>query len=408
MIKKHISLAAMLFLAVTPTWAAHIVQHNLVSDLPGADHQDALLVNAWGITRGPATPWWVSDNGTGVSTLYTFDGASVAALPKVNIPGPGNTGSGTPTGTVFNGTTDFVYKGNMTKFLFATEDGTVAVWPAGAGINAQIAIDTSKSAAGAVYKGIAIGQQGALNRIYLANFHTGVVEVFDANFQAVSMPVGAFTDSTIPAGFAPFNVQNIDGNLYVSFAMQKQPDRHDEADGPGLGYVDVFDGSGVLLMRLEHGKWMNAPWGMVHAPANFGQWSNRLLIGQFGSGQIATFNAQSGEFEGLLRGPKGKPISINGLWGLDFGNDSAAGPSNTLFFAAGLNDEANGLFGTLTPSKASTGDDQDDNDQGEDGQGEDGQGEDNQGGINQGNGNQGNGNQGNGNHGNNGHGNGHN
>jgi uncharacterized protein (TIGR03118 family) len=261
-----------------------------------------------------------------------------------------------------------------------------------------------------VYKGIAIGQQGALNRIYLANFHTGVVEVFDANFQAVSMPAGAFTDSTIPAGFAPFNVLNIDGNLYVSFAMQKQPDRHDEADGPGLGYVDVFDGSGVLLMRLEHGKWMNAPWGMVHAPANFGKWSNRLLVGQFGSGQIATFNAQSGKFEGLLRGPKGKPISINGLWGLDFGNDSAAGPSNTLFFAAGLNDEANGLFGTLTPSKASAGDDQDENDQGEDGQGGD-----NQGGNNQGNGNQGNGNQGNGNNsnnnngnGNNGHGNGHN
>jgi len=379
MIKKYISLAAMLFLAATPslTRAAHIVQHNLVSDLPGADHQDPLLVNPWGIVHGPTSPWWVSDNGTGVSTLYTADGASVAMLPKVNIPGPGNTGSGTPTGTVFNGTTDFVYKGNMTLFLFATEDGTVAVWPAGNGINAQIAIDSSKSAAGAVYKGIAIGQQGGLNRIYLANFHTGVVEVYDANFQPVSMPAGAFTDPTIPAGFAPFNVLNIDGNLFVSFAMQKQPDRKDEADGPGLGYVDVFDGSGVLLKRLEHGKWMNAPWGMVHAPANFDKWSNRLLIGQFGSGQIATFDANSGEFEGLLRGPKGKPININGLWGLDFGNDAAAGPSNTLFFAAGLNDEANGLFGTLTPSKPGVGDDQDENDQGEDNEGDSDHGDNN-------------------------------
>src|SRR5713101_7908036 len=375
MIKKHISLAAMLFLAVTPslTWAAHIVQHNLVSDLPGADHQDPLLVNPWGIVHGPTSPWWVSDNGTGVSTLYTADGASVAMLPMVNIPGPGNTGSGTPTGTVFNGTTDFVYKGNMTLFLFATEDGTVAVWPAGKNINAQIAIDSSKSAAGAVYKGIAIGQQGGLNRIYLANFHTGVVEVYDATFKPVSMSAGAFTDPTIPAGFAPFNVQNIDGNLFVSFAMQKQPDRHDEADGPGLGYVDVFDSSGVLLNRLEHGKWMNAPWGMAHAPANFGKWSNRLLIGQFGSGQIATFNAQSGEFEGLLRGPKGKPININGLWGLSFGNDAAAGPSNTLFFAAGLNDEANGLFGTLTPSKPGN------DDQGDDNEGDNHQGDNNQG-----------------------------
>src|SRR5438132_3197666 len=249
MIKKYTSLAAVLFLAATPsfTWAAHIVQHNLVSDLPGADHQDTLLVNAWGLAHGPTSPWWVSDNGTGASTLYTADGASFAALPKVKIPGPGNTGSGTPTGVVFNGTTDFVYKGNMTRFLFATEDGTVAVWPAGNDINAQIAIDTSKSAAGAVYKGIAIGQQGALNRIYLANFHTGVVEVYDTNFKPVSMPAGAFTDPTIPAGFAPFNVLNIDGNLFVSFAMQK-PDRHDDAAGPGLGYVDVFDGSGVLMM----------------------------------------------------------------------------------------------------------------------------------------------------------------
>ena len=386
MIKKYTSLAAVLFLAATPslTWAAHIVQHNLVSDLPGADHLDPLLVNAWGITRGPSTPWWVSDNGTGVSTLYTADGASVAKLPKVKIPGPGNTGSGTPTGTVFNGTTDFVYKGNMTRFLFATEDGTVAVWPAGDDItNAQIAIDSSQSTAGAVYKGIAIGQQGGLNRIYLANFHTGVVEVYDTNFKPVSMPAGAFTDAMIPAGFAPFNVLNIDGNLFVSFAMQK-PDRHDDVSGPGLGYVDVFDGSGVLMMRLEHGKWMNAPWGIAHAPANFGKWSNRLLIGQFGSGQIAAFNARSGEFEGLLRGPKGKPISINGLWGLGFGNDAAAGPSNTLFFAAGINDEANGLFGTLTPSKPGAGDDQGEDDQGGDNQDNNNQGADNQGGDNHG------------------------
>jgi len=379
MIRKHISLATLLFLAAAPmTRAAHIVQHNLVSDLPGADHQDSLLVNAWGITHGPATPWWVADNGTGVSTLYTADGTAVAALPKVNILGPGDTGSGTPTGTVFNSTTDFVYKGNMTRFLFATEDGTVAVWPAGDGINAHIAIDNSKSTAGAVYKGIAIGQQGALNRIYLANFHTGVVEVYDAAFHAVSMPAGSFTDPTIPAGFAPFNVMNIDGNIFVSFAMQKQPDRHDEADGPGLGYVDVFDSSGVLMTRLEHGKWMNAPWGMAHAPANFGEWSNRLLIGQFGSGEIATFDAH-GEFEGLLRGAKGKPININGLWGLGFGNDAAAGPSNTLFFAAGLNDEANGLFGTLTPSKPGIGD-EGDNNQGDDNKANDNQGKDNQGG----------------------------
>lgn len=283
-------------------------------------------------------------------------------LPLVKIPGPGGVGSGTPTGAIFNGTTDFVYKGVLSRFMFATEDGTVAAWASADGITAQLPIDNSKTAAGAVYKGLAIGQQGSANRLYVANFHTGVVEVYDATFHPVTMPPGAFTDPMVPAGFAPFNVMNIDNMLFVSFAMQKQPDRHDEADGPGLGYVDVFDGNGVLQMRLEHGKWMNAPWGMAHAPANFGQWSNRLLVGQFGSGQIASFDAKTGEFEGLLRGPKGKPININGLWGLGFGNDAAAGPSNTLFFAAGLNDEADGLFGTLVPSKSG----KDDNGQGDD------------------------------------------
>ena len=374
-------IAAVLLIGAAPglVLAGHIVQTNLVSNLPGISNHppDANLVNAWGIVHGPATPWWVADNGTGVTTLYTGAGDSVAGLPLVNIPGPGGVGSGTPTGAIFNGTTDFVYKGVLSRFMFATEDGTVAAWASADGITAQLPIDNSKSAAGAVYKGLAIGQQGSANRLYLANFHTGVIEVYDGMFQPVTMPPGAFTDPMIPAGFAPFNVMNIDNMLYVSFAMQKQPDRHDEADGPGLGYVDVFDGSGVLQMRLKHGKWMNAPWGMVHAPANFGQWSNRLLVGQFGSGEIASFDAKTGEFQGLLRGPKGKPISINGLWGLGFGNDGAAGPSNTLFFAAGLNDEADGLFGTLVPSKPG----KDDNGQGEDnnGQGNNGQGSGNNG-----------------------------
>ena len=358
-------------------YGEHIIQTNLVSNLPGiANHPpDANLVNAWGIVHGAGTPWWVADNGTGVTTLYNGAGDSIAQLPKVNIPGPGGVGSGTPTGAAVNETSDFVYKGVLSKFLFATEDGTVAAWGPADGTTAQIAIDSSKSAAGAVYKGIAIGQQNSQNRIYLANFHTGVVEVYDANFQSVSMPPEAFTDNTIPVGFAPFNVMNIDDKLFVTFAMQKQPDRHDEEDGPGLGYVDVFDGSGNLLIRLEHGKWMNAPWGMAHAPATFGHWSNRLLVGQFGSGQIASFNIRNGEFEGLLRGPKGKPISVNGLWGLGFGNDGAAGPSNTLFFAAGLNDEADGLFGTLNPNIRGHSDDEDNGDDSNDNQGQGGKDE---------------------------------
>ena len=381
-LKKRIGAALLIAAAPQFLLAAHIVQHNLVSDLPGADHQDDNLVNSWGIAHGPGTPWWVADNGPGVSTLYTGDGQSVAQLPKVIVPPPFGSQPGTtstPTGILFNGTTDFMFKGNPSLFIFVTEDGTIAVWSPADGINAQLAKDNSKSPGGAIYKGVAMGQQGSLNRLYVANFHAGAIEVYDTTFQRVNMPAGAFTDPMMPAGFAPFNVLNIDGKLFVSFAMQKQPDRKDEVDGPGLGYVDVFDASGVLLMRLEHGKWMNAPWGMVHAPGNFGQWSRRLLIGQFGSGQIASFDADNGEFEGLLRGPKGKPVNINGLWGLGFGNDAKAGPSNTLFFAAGLNDEANGLFGTLTPSKPGN-DDQGDDNEGDDHQGDNNQGNDNKGG----------------------------
>lgn len=362
--RHRIALALLTALAAPTAFAEHIVQTNLVTDLPQNSVQppatqppDANLINPWGIARGPSTAWWVSDNGTGVTTLYTGDGTSVAQLPKVTLPSPGGPSvSSTPTGAIFNGTTDFVFHGAPSPFIFATEDGTIVVWAPSDGTTGQIA----KPAAGGVYKGLAIGQQGSDNRLYVANFHNAVVEVYDTNFMPVSMPSGAFTDHRIPSGFAPFNIANINGLLFVSFAKQKPPDNHDEMDGPGLGFVDVFDGSGVLQMRLDHGKWMNAPWGMVQAPANFGKWSKRLLVGQFGSGQIAAFNARSGEFEGLLRGPKGRPIAIDGLWGLEFGNDGAAGPSNTLFFAAGLNDEADGIFGTLTVSKHGNDDGDDD------------------------------------------------
>ena len=342
----------LLFAAPQLLLPAHIIQHNLVSNSSGlADHTDANLVNPWGMVHSPSTPWWVSDNGTGVSTLYSGDGTARPLV--VSMPAPGG-GKGTPTGVLFNTTTgfsDFKLSGHPSLFLFVTEDGTILAWaPSVDMTNAHIVGDNSAS--GAVYKGAAIAQQGSDNRLYIANFHAGTVEVYDTNFKPVTLPAGAFTDPNVPSGFGPFNIMNIDGRLFVAFAQQKLPDRHDEADGPGLGYVDIFDTSGHLIQRLEHGKWMNAPWGMVQAPANFGKWSKRLLIGQFGSGQIASFDPESGEFEGLLRGEHGKPVTINGLWGLSFGNDAAAGPSTTLFFAAGINDEADGLFGTLVPSKS--------------------------------------------------------
>jgi len=364
MTKPKTLLACAFLTAAMPTLApaGHIVQHNLVSDLPGvADSVDANLVNSWGITRGPHTPWWVADNGTGVSTLY--NGAGVKLGLTVTIPPASGAPAGAtsaPTGTVFNPTSDFMVGGMPTLFLFVTEDGTIAAWgPSFSPITMAVtARDNSRS--GAIYKGMTLGVQGGANRLYAANFHAGTVEVYDGSFTPVTLSANAFMDPKVPSGFAPFNVQNIGGRIFVSFAEQKQPDRHDEQDGPGLGYVTVFDTSGNLIMRLQHGKWMNAPWGMTQAPSNFAQWSNRILVGQFGSGEIATFDDE-GEFQGLLRGPKGKPISINGLWGLGFGNDGLAGPSNTLFFAAGLNDEADGLFGTLVPSKpGNEGDDDND------------------------------------------------
>jgi len=336
---------------------AHIVQHNLVSDVPGlADHTDPNLVNSWGITRGPSTPWWVADNGTGVSTLYTGAGEPIPLV--VVIPTPSGTGTSTPTGTVFNGTSDFMVSGKPSFFLFVTEGGTLAAWaPMVSFTQATIKVDNSSS--GAVYKGMTMGQQGGANRLYIANFHSGAVEVYDGSFHPVTLSAGAFTDPKLPPGFAPFNVLNIGGQIFVAFAKQ-DVDRHDEVDGAGLGFVDSFDPWGNLVMRLEHGKWMNAPWGMTHAPANFGPWSNRLLVGQFGSGQIASFDPENGEFEGLLRGPHGKPIQIDGLWGLAFGNDGAAGPSNTLFFTAGINHEQDGLFGTLVPDKLNGDDEEED------------------------------------------------
>jgi uncharacterized protein (TIGR03118 family) len=357
-VKSVTYLAVILSMALAPqlTMAAHIVQHNLVSDVPGlADAVDASLVNPWGITRGPATPWWASDNGKSVSTLYT--GAGVKLGLTVAIPPSGSS----PTGTVFNGTADFKVAGNPSRFIFVTQQGTIAAWAPANGTNAVTMVDHSGSA---VYTGVTLGQQGADNRLYAANF-LGGVEVYDGAFQPVTLSAGAFTDSALPPGYAPFNVQNIDGRIWVSFAL-REPGGEDEVAGKGLGHVDAFDTSGHLIMRLRHGKWMNAPWGLAQAPANFGKWSHRILVGQFGSGRIATFDASNGEFKGLLRGEHGKPIAIEGLWGIMFGNDGAAGPSNTLFFSAGIEDEAHGLFGTLVPNKLKNHDKDDDDDHDED------------------------------------------
>src|SRR5437870_5038677 len=300
----------------TRVFAQQYQQTNLVSDVPGmAPVTDSSLVNPWGLTSSSTSPWWVADNGAGVSTLYNGAGQKLALT--VTIPPPaGGTPPSAPTGVVFNGnSSDF----GGAHFIFVTEDGTISGWSSGTAAVLEFTSPTK-----AIYKGATIAQVSGVNFLYVANFFNGSVDVFDTSFGPTSVPPGAFTDPNIPNGFAPFNVQNIGGNIFVAFAEQ-DADKHDEVHGRKLGFVDVFNSNGTLLQRFEHGPWMNAPWGLALAPAGFGKASGELLVGMFGSGQIATFDAASGEFEGLLRAPRGQPIEIEGLWALRFGNGANAG-----------------------------------------------------------------------------------
>jgi uncharacterized protein (TIGR03118 family) len=324
-------------------------QTNLVSDLPGmAATIDPNLVNPWGISAGPATPMWVSDNNAGVTTLY--NGAAKPPVPLVvKIPPPPGSAAdaqGTPTGTVFNGTSAF----NGDLFLFATEDGTIVGWNRTDGTTARNEADRSKVGVGAVYKGLAIGNNGLANYLYAANFRFGTVDVFDKDFKLVTLN-GTFRDHQIPDGFAPFNIQNLGDRLYVTYAMQKA-DKHDDQAGAGFGFVDVFDLNGHLLRRLiRHGA-LNSPWGLAWAPENYGAFSGALLVGNFGDGRINAYSPRSGRLIGTLRNEAGAPIEISGLWGIRFGNGSTGGgalaPTNTLYFAAGIGEEQHGLFGTIT------------------------------------------------------------
>jgi uncharacterized protein (TIGR03118 family) len=328
----------------------HYKQTNLISDIPGmAAVTDPNLVNPWGISRGSGSPWWVSDNGPGLATLYTGSGS---ALPLVvTIPGADG-GSGTPTGQIFNGSQDFqIAPGKPALFLFVTEDGTISGWNPGVSPTTAVVMVNTHSAS--VFKGVAVAtiddpHAGSANYLYVADFRKGRVAVYDTNFHRISMEDDAFEDERIPHGFAPFNVQNIGGNLYVAFAKQDGA-KHDEVDGAGLGYVDVFSPTGRLLHRLQKSKWFNAPWGMAQAPTDFGIYSHDILVGQFGSGQILVFDPVTGDLKGNLLDANNVPIAIDGLWGIAFGSGGPSGSATTLYFTAGLNGEQDGLFGTIAP-----------------------------------------------------------
>jgi uncharacterized protein (TIGR03118 family) len=334
-------------------------QANLIADLPGAARgKDASLVNPWALAHGPTTPWWISDNGTGVATLYNGAGAPfpIGSPLAVTVPSPKGSAAGTtatPTGAIFNDTNDFIVADRATGqsgpalFLFSTEDGTISGWSPTVNMHqAILAVDNSTSPAGAVYKGLALGQVGGANLLYAADFHDGTVDVFDANFAPVHLP-HAFTDATIPVGYAPFNITAIGGQLYVTYAQQ-DGDKHDDVAGAGHGYLDIYTTSGQLVRRLVSQGPLDSPWGLALAPTGFGSFSNDLLVGNFGDGRINAFDPKTGALLGALQDQKGHPIVIGGLWGLAFGNGGSAGPMTTLFFTAGSNHEAHGLFGSLT------------------------------------------------------------
>lgn len=322
-------------------------QHNLVSDIPGfADNLDTNMLNPWGIAFSASWPFWISDNHAGVSTLY--DSAGAAQSLVVTIPPPnGGTPPAAPTGVVFNSSPDFLAgPGLPAHYIFATEDGTIVAWNNGA----DAVLKADNSASGAIYKGIALGNSGGKNFVYAANFHAGQVDVFDANFSLVSIP-GSFADPGIPAGFAPFNIQNFGGQLFVTYAKQ-DTDAHDDVSGPGNGCVDIFDTGGNLIKRFASNGALNSPWGMAMAPAGFGAFGGALLIGNFGDGRINAFDPATGLLLGALQDTSGNPISIEGLWGLAFGNGARAGDKHTLYFTAGISGggavEDHGLFGSIS------------------------------------------------------------
>lgn len=326
------------------TLGANYLQHNLVSDLPGlADHTDTNLLNPWGISFSATSPFWISDNHAGVSTLYNSSGTPQSLI--VTIPPPtGGTPPASPSGTIFNSTTNFIVSGTTpARFIFATEEGTISAWASGAA--AVLKVDNST--AGTVYKGLASGSSGGSNYLYAADFHNGRIDVFNANFGPATL-AGSFADATIPAGYAPFNVQNIGGWLYVTYALQG-PGAHDDASGPGHGYVNMFDTSGHMLQRLASAGVLNSPWGLAKAPAGFGGFAGALLVGNFGDGRINAFDPSNGTWLGTVNDTNGLPVAIQGLWALAFGNGGNGGEPHTLYFTAGLNGENDGLFGSLAP-----------------------------------------------------------
>jgi uncharacterized protein (TIGR03118 family) len=339
-----------------PGGANAYMQENLVSDLDGmALRTDPNLINPWGIVPFPNGPFWISDNGTGVSTLYEPDGqpAQITGQPAVaagsalvvTIPVPSGSGPAAATGIVFNSTAGFTLQPNQPAFfIFATEDGTISGWNPNVDMtHALLKVD---NAAHAAYEGLAL----LGNQLFATNFRENTIDVFNSDFS----PAGSFTDPAAPAGYAPFGIQNLDGTLYVTYAKQDD-DKHDDVRGAGNGVVDIFHPDSHTFTRLITGQAgdsyvlapLNSPWGLALAPDGFGAFSHDLLVGNFGDGQINAFDPHTGAFAGTLQQASGQPVSIEGLWGLFFRPDPSDSSHPLLFFTAGIRGEQHGLFGRL-------------------------------------------------------------
>jgi len=368
----------------------HYKQTDLVSNTGGAAPvADPQLINAWGLSRGPGSAWWVSDQATGMSTLYNGAGEKqslVVTIPPADLTNK-NTPKGSPTGTIFNGSqTDFLLApGKPGVFVFCTGDGTIAGWnpsvavDQGAAQPSTHAVAVVKTTDGSAYTGLTSASIGDKSYLYVANFAKGRVDVYDSAFQRVNLSKrgdssssdeedgfqgNPFVDEKLPRGYVPFNVQAIGDDIVVTYVLHEEGVPF-ESDGPGLGFVDIYSSSGRLLRRLEHGDWLNAPWGVALAPLDFGRFSHDLLVGQFAgggdtqsSGYIAAYDLATGKFEGLLQDGSGKPLTINGIWAISPGNvspgnsDASAAPAAQLYFTAGPNHGSAGLFGYLTAASA--------------------------------------------------------
>ena len=319
-------------------------QTNLVSDIPGmAKTTDPNLANPWGVSFGPTSPFWVSDNKTGLATLYNGAGDIIPLV--VTVPPPGGVPTSAPTGQVFNSSTSF----NSDVFIFASEDGIISGWRGALGTTAEVLTD--QSGAGSVYKGLAIATVGGHQYLYATDFHNNSITVVPG--PGAGALTGNFTDPKLPAGYAPFNIQTIGGKLYVTYAVQDAA-KHDDVSGPGHGIVDVFDLQGNFLQRLISNGPLNSPWGMAIAPTGFGNFGNDLLVGNFGDGTINAFDPSTGNFLGQLDSANGMPLINLGLWDLTFGNGGNGGNRSDLYFTAGIPGtgqvEDHGLFGAIAPT----------------------------------------------------------